>query len=140
MTDPVPHLIPRGLAAAALAVVLLAGCGGSATESIDQAACAHADENGVVNLKAEDVAFDFPCIVVPANTAFTVHLRNLDGTDHNVAIYDSPAEVTTYMEGDTIAFGGFIDYPVEALPAGEYYFECTPHSEMNGPLFVVAGD
>lgn len=138
MTLQVLYPAARRLASTVLAMGMMAGCSASPPESFDVSECARADENDVVTLKAEDVKFDFPCIAAPANRAFTIHFSSLDGTDHNVAIYESAAKATEYLLGDTISFGGFIDYPVDPLAAGENYFECTVHPEMHGPLYLVA--
>jgi plastocyanin len=126
------------LASMVLAMAMMAACSASPAESFEVSECAQPDENDVITLKAEDVKFDFSCIAAPANRAFTIHFSSRDGTDHNVAIYESAAKATEYMRGEAISFGEFIDYPVDALAAGENYFDCTIHPEMNGPLFVVA--
>lgn len=130
----------RPLATLALAAGILAGCSAAPPASFDPADCAHADANGVVNLGAEAMAFDAACITVPANQAFTIHFSNRDDVQHNVAIYESAAKATEFLLGDVIDAGDTIDYEVEALPAGDYFFDCTVHPVMNGPLFVLPSD
>lgn len=141
MTLLVPRHTARLLATAVLAAALLAGCSASPSPSFGLADCAHADENGVVVLTAEHLAFDAPCISVAANQAFTIRLVNQDNSPHNVAVYDTRDKVNEYLRGETINPGETIDYPVDPLPVGEYYFACTVHPpDMNGPLFVVPAD
>jgi plastocyanin len=45
------------------------------------------------------------------------------------------------MAGDILdTQGESIDYDVEALDAGQYYFDCTVHPDMNGVLYVVEAE
>jgi hypothetical protein len=54
-----------------------------------------------------------------------------------VAIYNSRARSTKYLEGEVFTGPAKTkDYPVEVLPAGEYYFDCVVHLDMNGALYV----
>jgi len=115
---------------------ILAACTAAPSESLSPADCAHADANGVVLLTADNLAFDAPCISVAANTAFSIRLVNEDSSQHNVAIYDTPDKVNEYLRGEIIDGSDTIDYAVDPLPVGEYYFLCTVHPSMNGPLFV----
>ncbi|MEO6058618.1 MAG: cupredoxin domain-containing protein [Candidatus Limnocylindria bacterium] len=130
--------VRRGrIAALALAVaVILAGCSASPSPSLSLADCAQADANGVVQLTADNLAFDAPCISVAANTAFTIRLVNKDSSPHNVAIYDTRDKVNEYLRGEIIDISDTIDYAIDPLPVDEYYFLCTVHPSMNGPLFV----
>ena len=130
----------QAVAFAALVAVILAACTASPSPSLSLADCAHADANGVVLLTADNLAFDAPCISVAANTAFSIRLANKDSSSHNVAIYDTPDKVNEYLRGEIIDFSDTIDYAVDPLPVGEYYFLCTVHPSMNGPLFVGPSD
>jgi len=114
----------------------LAACTASPSPSLSLADCAHADASGVVLLTADNLAFDAPCISVAANIAFSIRLANKDSSSHNVAIYDTPDKVNEYLRGEIIDFSDTIDYAVDPLPVGEYYFLCTVHPSMNGPLLV----
>ena len=119
---------------------ILAACSAAPSESLSPADCAHADANGVVLLTADNLAFDAPCISVAANTAFSVRLVNKDSSSHNVAIYDTPDKVNEYLRGEIIDINDTIDYAIDPLPVGEYYFLCTVHFSMNGPLFVGSSE
>jgi len=126
----------QAVAFAALVAVILAACTASPSPSLSLADCAHADANGVVLLTADNLAFDAPCISVAANIAFSIRLANKDSSSHNVAIYDTPDKVNEYLRGEIIDFSDTIDYAIDPLPVGEYYFLCTVHPSMNGPLLV----
>ena len=97
-------------------------------------------ENGeaVLDIVAQNTAFDPKCLVAPAGEPFTVTFKNRDtGIQHNF-------EILTEQGGDLIAgtepkLGTYTDeLPVDALDAGSYYFQCVVHSTvMTGALAVV---
>ena len=126
----------RIAALALAAAVILAACSAAPSKSLGPADCAQADANGVVLLTADNLAFDAPCISVAADVTPTIRLANKDSSPHNVAIYDTPDKVNEYLRGEIISSGDTIDYAVGPLSVGEYYFLCTVHPSMNGPLFV----
>ncbi len=101
----------------------------------DMSECAQVTD-GVITITAEDVAFDAPCMVANAGEAFTIHLVNNDLLPHDVAVYREAAMTNEIARGETVEQGE-MDYPVDALDAGEYYFVCTVHPNMNGTLYVV---
>jgi plastocyanin len=100
--------------------------------------CARADANGVIEISANQSRFSAPCMVAPAGVAFVIRFTNNESEQHDVAVYSDPATSTQIMQGDLI--GGpqvTKDYPVKALAAGDYYFDCIAHpTEMNGALYV----
>ena len=97
-------------------------------------------EDGVITIGARDLAFTQPCMVANAGEAFTIHFVNGDDMAHNVAVYNDSSKANEIMRGEIQPGQGEIDYEVEALDAGEYYFDCTVHpADMNGTLYVVEG-
>ena len=104
--------------------------------SVDLSTCAQV-EDGVITLTADNLEFDAPCLVANAGEAFTIHLNNLEAVPHDVAVYREEARTNEIMRGEPVTQAE-MDYPVDALDAGEYYFVCTIHpAEMNGTLYVV---
>lgn len=130
----------QAVALAFVGAVILAACTAAPSESLSPADCAHADANGVVLLTADNLAFDAPCISVAANTAFSIRLANKDSSSHNVAIYDTSDKVNEYLRGEIVDSRDTIDYAIDPLPVGGYYFLCTVHPVMNGPLFIGPAD
>ncbi|MEX0626835.1 MAG: cupredoxin domain-containing protein [Chloroflexota bacterium] len=122
----------------------LAGCGSGSTEwtplpsgAEPPAACARADADGVIAISADQLRFSAPCMVAPAGVAFMIRFTNDESDVHNVAIYADRSKAAAVIVGDTISGPNkTIDYPVEVLAAGEYYFDCTIHPAMNGALYV----
>jgi len=102
------------------------------------AACARADADGVIAISADQSRFSAACMAAPAGLAFVVRFTNNESEPHNVAIYTDRSKGTPVTVGDTITGPDkTVDYPADALVAGDYYFECTIHpAAMNGALYV----
>ncbi len=100
--------------------------------------CARADADGVIAISADQLAFSAPCMVAPAGTALVVRFTNDESEPHNVAIYKDRSKDTSITVGDTITGPNkTADYPVDALAAGDYYFDCSVHpTMMRGALYV----
>jgi plastocyanin len=95
----------------------------------------------VVALAAQDIAFDPTTLAAPADRPFTLEFDNRDaGIQHNVQIFDN-AEFsgTALFDGELITGPATVDYAVEALPAGTYYFLCVVHPNMTGEIGAAGG-
>jgi plastocyanin len=84
-----------------------------------------------VTVVAKDIAFDQANWTGPADKPFKLAFDNEDaGVPHNIAIKDaSGAEV---FKGDIFNGVETRVYDVPALPAGQYTFACSVHSNMSG--------
>jgi plastocyanin len=102
------------------------------------AACARTDADGVIALSADQLRFSAPCMAAAAGLAFVVRFTNNESEPHNVAIYTDRSKATSVTVGDAvIGPNKTVDYPVDGLGAGDYYFVCTIHpAAMNGALYV----
>ena len=100
------------------------GAGGTATVS-----------GGSVEITAADLEFSASTIEAPAGEAFTITLVNNDTAPHNISIYTEDGG-EAIVEGAVINQGETVDVEVDALDAGEYYFVCDIHPEMNGTVVV----
>jgi plastocyanin len=90
---------------------------------------------------ASGLAFDTDTISLTAGQETTITFDNQDaGVQHNIAIYTAnPAEdpsAEVLFQGDLITGPDTIDYVVPPLDAGEYYFFCIVHPDMNGSVVV----
>ncbi|HEX6474458.1 MAG TPA: cupredoxin domain-containing protein [Candidatus Limnocylindria bacterium] len=139
----IPTVSRRLLPAALLSALVLAACStGPTTTPLPSGAeppsdCARV-ENGVINIGARDLGFTQPCMVANAGEAFTIHFTNADAMPHNISIYEDSSKANEIMRGETQTGSGEIDYDVDALDAGQYYFDCIIHpADMNGTLYVV---
>lgn len=91
--------------------------------------------DGVVLLTAEDLAFDASVIQASAGAAFTISFTNNDSAPHNVSVYteEGGEQIAT---SDPINQGETLEVEVPAQDAGEYFFMCDIHPDMNGTIVV----
>ena len=132
--------LPRSTIGVPMILALLLGaCSGTASPpaSVSLDDCAQVT-GGVITISADDLEFSAPCMVANAGEAFTIRLENLESVPHDVAVYREEARTNEIMRGAPVTGpDAEMDYEVEALDAGEYYFLCTIHPAMNGTIFVV---
>jgi plastocyanin len=102
------------------------GTGGTATVA-----------DGAVEITADDLAFDVGTIEATAGEDFTITLVNNDSAPHNISIYTEEGG-EALVTGGTAEAGQTVTIDVSALDAGEYYFQCDIHPDMNGSV-VVSG-
>jgi len=92
-----------------------------------------------ITVVAQDIAFDTGTIELAADTPTTITLDNRDaGVQHNVAIYADDTRSEVLFQGELLTGAGTIAYQIPPLPAGEYYFQCDVHPNMNGTVVVTA--
>ena len=102
-------------------------------------------EGGVVTVVAEGVAFvEGSCIEVPAGEPFTIQFDNRDDAaavgQHNIQIFPSADDLTTPLfEGELVSGPAVLDYQVDPLDAGTYFFNCAVHPTMTGSVEAVDG-
>jgi plastocyanin len=102
------------------------GTGGTATVA-----------DGAVEITADGLAFDATTIEATAGEDFTITLVNNDSAPHNISIYTEEGG-ESLVTGGTAEAGQTVTIDVSALDAGEYYFQCDIHPDMNGSV-VVSG-
>ena len=56
---------------------------------------------------------------------------------HNIAIY-SDDRSRQLFNGELVTGPATVEYDVPPLPAGQYYFQCDVHPNMNGTVVVGA--
>lgn len=120
--------------------LVLAACGAetAATPSTDDTAGGTVSVvNGVVEIGADDMAFDANVIQATAGEAFTIAFTNNEAIPHNISVYTEQGGERLAL-GEVINEGQVDEVEVPALEAGEYYFVCDLHPEMNG-IVVVEG-
>lgn len=123
------------------ASLVLAACGGgdespsSAPSDDDTAGGTVSVVDGAVAINAADLAFDANVIQAPAGEAFTASFTNNEGVPHNFSVYTEEGG-DAIVQGEIINEGETADVEVDALEAGEYYFVCDLHPEMNGTIVV----
>jgi plastocyanin len=98
-------------------------------------------ERPVVALAAFNIAFEPTSLTVPADQPFTIRFNNRDaGIQHNVDIFDNPEfSGIALFEGEIITGVREIDYAVDPLAPGGYFFRCIVHPTMVGEMEAVPG-
>jgi plastocyanin len=91
--------------------------------------------DGAVEITAADLAFNATTIEATAGEAFTITLVNDDTAPHNISIHTEEGG-DTIVEGVVINGGETVEVQVPALDAGEYFFMCDIHPDMNGTVVV----
>jgi plastocyanin len=136
---PIRSLLRRG-GAVSLSIALfgvLAACSTPAEsgDSTDTGGGTVAVVDGVVELSAANLEFDASVIQAAAGEAFTIRFTNNDSAPHNVSVYteEGGEQIAT---GDPIGQGETLEVEVPAQDAGEYYFVCDVHPDMNGTVVV----
>jgi plastocyanin len=89
----------------------------------------------VIELAAQNIAFDKSTLEAPADKPFQIHFANRDNaTQHNVQIKNPDGTVA--FNGELIAGPAEATYNVPALKAGSYPFMCVVHPAMTGTITV----
>lgn len=100
-----------------------------------EAPSSDAPSGTVLQIAAQNIAFDTAELSAPADQPFQIEFANNDaGIPHNVEIKD--ASGTSVFLGDIFNGVETRTYDVPALPAGTYTFICTVHPNMTGTLTV----
>ena len=94
-------------------------------------------EDGAVQVTSAEMEFDVNTIEAIAGEDFTITLVNEDSAPHNISIYSEEGGENIVL-GATAEAGQTVTVDVSALEAGEYYFQCDIHPDMNGTV-VVSG-
>lgn len=93
---------------------------------------------GAVTVTAQNLSFDPTTIDLPADTESTITFDNRDaGVQHNIAIFTDDSLAENLFRGEIVTGPDTIDYTIPPLGAGEYYFHCDVHQDMNGTVVVA---
>ena len=126
--------LARGSAALALVAVLAACSGGGNQSQAPAASGGGAGAEGTVS--ADDLKFNTEQLELTAGEETTIEFQNADSAPHNIAIYTDESHSETLFQGEVINGGESVRYEIPALEAGEYYFHCDVHPDMNGTVTV----
>lgn len=134
-----PFAVAGARAAAVVATLALAAalaaCGGGSGLGFDSAPAA-LDPNSP-KIGAIDTTFDTSKIDVKAGAAFILVFENRENVGHNVSIYTDAGHTQRTFEGKVFSGPATRWYPVPALAAGTYYFQCDLHGNMTGTLVAT---
>lgn len=118
-------LVPLAVLIAAL---VLAGCGGGATDA------PASYPPGAIVVTAEARKFDTSQLLVPADARFPLVLVNRDSDQHNIAIRTMPGfDGEIVFRHDPIGKSTIV-LEVGPIVAGTYHFLCEVHPTMTGTV------
>jgi plastocyanin len=92
-----------------------------------------------VTVVAAGLAFDTSTIELPAETPSSIAFDNQDaGVQHNISIYQDDTSSEILFGGEVITGPASIEYAIDPLSAGEYFFRCDVHpTTMTGSVVVA---
>lgn len=109
----------------------------SAPSGEPSAAPSNGGEMVVLDIAAQNIAYDKSELEAPADQPFQIRFANNDaGVPHNVAIHRDTPTGPEVWKGEIFNGVETRVYDVPALPAGTYAFVCTVHPNMTGTLTV----
>lgn len=118
----------RALTASLLAVVVLAGCGGSSTSQ----------PAGSIKVTMTEFKFDPASMSAPAGKVVFYLVNGGNGTAHNLIIRDSSGKRVAGSE--LVSAGDSVVFTVDSIAAGTYTYYCDQAgheaSGMKGTLTV----
>ena len=90
----------------------------------------------VIELVAQDIAYDKLELTAAADTPFTIRFDNRDPAPHDVVIQDADGQEV--FRSEPVTGPAQAEFAVPALPAGEYTFYCSFHPvpDMTGTLTI----
>jgi plastocyanin len=91
---------------------------------------------GQITIAAEQLKFSVKELRVPADKPFTITFENKDAVPHNVAIYTDAQLTTPLFQGEIFSGPKTVTYQVTPIPAGQHYFVCNVHPNMNGTVIA----
>jgi cytochrome c oxidase subunit 2 len=98
-----------------------------------------ADSHVMIELVAQNIAFDKSTITVPAGVEVMINFDNKDnGVPHNFAVYKTSAAQDKIFSGQIITGPKRITYTFTAPETkGNYFFRCDVHPTLMTGMFIV---
>lgn len=117
-----------------LAAVLAACSGASADPNNGSPMPSAAPAGDAVTITAKNLTFGQTEVPVPADKAFDLVFDNQESAPHNVAIYTDSSASTKISVGEIFSGPAQKTQSVPALAAGNYFFRCDVHPDMQGAI------
>jgi len=123
-----------------LALLLVACSGAGSSTKPPAGACVRTDASNSVMLTADNLQFSTACIEAVVGKSIVIHFTNEEAAPHDVVVYKDSTKKQELGRSDIVT-GPNVSTTLTIPPPlpGQYYFECSIHTAMNGSL-VVRGD
>lgn len=139
MTSLPLRALRRGtlVAIAVSLALLLVACGDGTPPAVPDPVNDGPAADGAISVSANNLEFDTDRIEAPAGETIVIEFTNHESAPHNIAIYTDESRQEQLFEGEIISGpDASVTYEIPAMEAGEYYFLCSVHPEMNGAFIV----
>lgn len=93
-----------------------------------------AKEATTVSVSADDLKFNKSSLTIPAGVEFELEFNNQEPQPHNVTILRSKGSTEALFKEKFFSGPKKVTWKVSPVPAGEYYFQCDVHPNMNGTV------
>ena len=100
------------------------------------AGAAAAPAGPTTSIAAEGTKFNISEMLFEAKKPVTLTFANNDPVQHNVAIYEDESAAVDIFKGEIFSGPDEMEYQFDAPKAGEYFFRCDVHPDMNGTVTV----
>lgn len=129
------------LAAIAAVPLVLGAAAASGIVPLPEEEEEHGEGGGgpTVDIAANNLQFETNHLDVPAGTAFVIAFNNEEAQPHNVSILEAQGSATALFRGEIVTGPTEVDYEVDPIEAGEYYFQCDVHPNMSGSVTAAEG-
>jgi plastocyanin len=129
------------LAAIAVVPLVLGAAAASGIVPLPEEEAEHGEGEGgpTVDIAANNLQFDTDHLDVPADTAFVIAFNNQEAQPHNVSILEAQGSANALFRGEIVTGPTEVDYEVDPIAAGEYYFQCDVHPNMSGSVTAAEG-
>ena len=127
------------LGAIAIVPLLLGAAGAAGVVPLPEEEEEGGAEAATVQIAASNLSFDKKQLEVPADTEFTLVFNNQEAQPHNVAILEAQGSGNALFRGPVVTGPTESESKVDPIAAGEYYFQCDVHPNMNGTVVAAEG-
>jgi plastocyanin len=131
-----PNLSANSIMVSAVIAGVLFLAGGLLAAGFGEREPEHEAFAGPVSIEAKDLQFNKDELDFRAESPAILRFKNADTDPHNVAIYQDDSLQETIFSFDPIPGPISQDFQFTAPAAGDYYFRCDVHPEMEGAVVV----
>lgn len=125
------------MAAVALVPLVLGGLIAADVVAVEEEEKHEGPSGPVVAISAQNIAFNVKELKVPAAKPFTLSFNNQEAAPHNVTILAEQGAAEAVFRKPAFPGPKKVEWEVEPIEPGTYYFQCDVHPNMNGS--VLAG-
>ncbi len=130
---------PRAGILLGLALILVACSSSAGSTKPPAGACVRTDASNAVTITANNLQFSTACIEAVVGKKIVIQFTNQEAAPHDLVVYKDSTKKEE-LGRSAIVTGPNASTTLTLPPPlpGQYYFECSIHTAMNGSLVVRA--